>query len=99
MKHLVKGAFVALALVVAPVVASAPAAAANVSIGLSLGNAAYGYSDGYWDRDHQWHSWRNRAQARYYRAHNAEHYVSSRHDHDRNDHDQGWRSERWWDNH
>jgi hypothetical protein len=98
MKH-IKSALVALALLATPVMAYAPAVAAGVDFSVSLGNAAFGYSDGYWDRDHKWHAWRNKDEAQYFRAHNAEHYTEAKHDKDRNDHDQGWRNDRYWDKH
>jgi hypothetical protein len=98
MKHLIKGTLIAVALAGASVVASVPAVAAT-DFSISLGNAAFGYSDGYWDRDHNWHAWHNRAESRYYQTHNAEHYVATRHDRDRKDKDKGWRNERWWDKH
>jgi hypothetical protein len=98
MKHIFKGALIAFALAGAPVIASAPAVAA-VDFNISLGHAAFGYSDGYWDRDHHWHTWHNRAESQYFRTHNAEHYVASRHDKDRKDQGKGWRNERYWENH
>ena len=93
MKLLISGTVFALALATAPMMMTAPAAAA-VDFSVSLGNAAFGYSDGYWDRDHRWHAWRSRDEQRYFQSHYGEHYVNSRHD---RDHDQGWRNERWWD--
>jgi hypothetical protein len=93
MKLLISGTLLAFALVTAPVITSPPAAAA-VDFSISLGNAAFGFSDGYWDRDHQWHTWRSRDEQRYFQSHYGEHYVNARHDRDR---DQGWRNERWWD--
>jgi hypothetical protein len=99
MKHIIKAALIALALAGGPIVVSVPATAAVVDFSVTLGNAAFGYSDGYWDRDHHWHKWSNRAEAKYFRDHYNEHYVAVRHDHDRKDHDQGWRNERWWDHH
>jgi hypothetical protein len=98
MKHLVKGALIAIALAGVPVMASVPAVAA-ADFSITLGNAAFGYSDGYWDRDHHWHAWQNKAESQYFRNHYKDHYVAARHDHDRNDHDQGWRNDRWWDRH
>jgi hypothetical protein len=98
MKHIITGALIALALAGGPIAAAVPAAAA-VDFSISLGNAAYGYSDGYWDRDHVWHTWHNKAEAQYYRTHNAQHYVAVRHDKDPKDQDKGWRNERYWDNH
>src|SRR5258705_13811106 len=75
MRHIIKGALIALALAGASVTASAPAVAA-VDFSVSLGNAAFGYSDGYWDRDHRWHAWRNRQESQYFRDHYGEHYVA-----------------------
>ena len=51
MKHIIKGALMALALAAAPVIAAVPAVAAT-DFSITLGNAAFGFSDGYWDRDH-----------------------------------------------
>ena len=98
MKHIINGALVAIALAAAPAAAIAPAHAA-VDFSISLGNAAFGFSDGYWDRDHHWHNWRNKDEARYFREHYREHYQAARHDRDRKDKNQGWREERWWDHH
>lgn len=98
MKHILKGALIALALTGAPMIAAAPASAAT-DFSITLGNAAFGYSDGYWDRDHHWHGWRNKAESQYFRDHYKDHYVAMRHDHDRKDRDQGWRNDRWWDHH
>jgi len=98
MKHIVNGAVLALALAAAPVIAAAPAQArAAADFSVTLGNAAFGYSDGYWDRDHHWHAWRNKAESRYFRDHYREHYMAARHNHDRKDRNQGWRDDRWWD--
>ena len=98
MKLLLKSALIAIAVAGAPAIMSAPASAA-FDFSISLGNAAFGFSDGYWDRDHRWHAWRNRDESRYFRTHYPEHYYSYRHDHDRRDRRQGWREERWWDEH
>lgn len=96
MRKLVQGSLIAFALVTAPLITAAPAFAA-VDFSLSLGNAAFGFSDGYWDRDHHWHTWRNRDEQRYFQTHYGEHYMAERHDRDRRDRDQGWRNERWWE--
>ena len=93
MRRVIQGGLIAFALLAVPVTSSAPAFAA-VDFSVSLGNVAFGYSDGYWDRDHVWHAWRNKDEARYFREHYAEHYVDARHDRTR---DQGWRNERWWE--
>lgn len=94
MKPWIKGALVAVALAGVPAAVSAPAHAESVDFSIRLGNAAFGYSDGYWDRDHRWHRWRNAAEHRYYREHYADHYYKVRHD---RGHHNGWREERWWD--
>jgi len=74
-------------------VAPGPALAA-VSITVNPDAIAFGYSDGYWDREHQWHRWPSRADAQWYRSHYKQHYYTHRHD---RDHDQGWHeSDRWW---
>ncbi len=101
MKHLITGAALALALALAgaPLIASTAPVSAAVDFSIALGNAAFGYSDGYWDRDHHWHAWRNKDEARWFRDHMADHYYDVRHDRDRKDRDQGWRRERWWEEH
>jgi hypothetical protein len=65
--------------------------AAEVSVNPAI---AFGYSDGYWDRSHQWHQWRDRQQAEAWQRQNAAHYYDRRHDQDR---DTGWRdSDQYW---
>ena len=77
--------------------AAALPAAAEVNISIDPGSIAFGYSDGYWDRDHHWHKWHSPGDAAWYRSHYAEHYYD--HHHDR-DHEGGWRGDdRWWDHH
>jgi hypothetical protein len=68
---------------------------AAVSVQFDAGNVAFGYSDGYWDRSHQWHRWPSTATHTDWRAHNKAHYYS--HAHTR-DHASGWRdSDHWWE--
>ena len=72
-------------------------AADNVTVGISNGGIAFGYSDGYWDRDHEWHNWENKEAAERYRAENKDHYYERKRDSDR---DAGWReSDRCWEHH
>ncbi len=83
------------ALVAGSLMAGVPAVAAEVSIG--VGGIAFGYNDGYWDREHHWHAWQNREEAEHWRAENREHYFAWKHDRDK---DQGWREkERYWEHH
>jgi hypothetical protein len=95
MRTTVKIALVAIALAGTPLMTSRPAAA-EVSISVNPGGIAFGYADGYWDRDHHWHAWRNKTDAQWYRDHYHDHYYAYRHD---RDHGDGWRDERWWDHH
>lgn len=98
MKRTIEVALVALALVGAPLATVAPAAARDeVKISVNPDTIAYGYSDGYWDRHHHWHRWRNRQEAEWYRTHYKEHYDGRRHDQVEG---KGWHSaDRWWDRH
>ena len=96
MKTKIRCALLALAIVSCPILLSSSAGAAT-DFSISLGNAAFGYSDGYWDRGHRWHNWRNKAEAEYYRTHYGEHFYDARHDRDRKDRNMGWRNERWWE--
>lgn len=74
--------------------AALPALADHVVVAVNPGGIAFGYTDGYWDRGHAWHAWRNRREAAAWRAENREHYFERRHDRDR---DMGWREERYWE--
>ena len=71
-----------------------PPAHAAVSVQFNSGSVAFGYSDGYWDRDHHWHRWPNRAARNDWRTHNHEHYYSHAHTHDRG---AGWRNDHYWE--
>ncbi|NOT39979.1 MAG: hypothetical protein HOP13_05755 [Alphaproteobacteria bacterium] len=57
---------------------------------VTLGNAVFGYSDGYYDNDRRWHNWRDDNERDWYRRNNGQTY----HDMDRyDDRDQarrGW---------
>jgi hypothetical protein len=67
---------------------------AAVSVHFDSGTVAFGYADGYWDREHRWHHWPNAAARHEWRERNREHYYSHVHTHDRGG---GWReNERWW---
>ena len=72
-------------------------AQAETRVVMDFGNVAFGYSDGYWDRDHQWHRWHHQSDWRRYRHDYREHAYGWRHDRDRDDHDKGWREhDRYW---
>ena len=79
-------------------IAATPTVAADVAVGVSPGGIAFGYQDGYWDRQRNWHAWRNHDEHERWRTANREHYYDRRHDHDRHDHNKGWREhDRYWE--
>jgi hypothetical protein len=95
MKSILTGAMLGLALLGGALISGTPAAAAERVTIASGPVIAFGYSDGYWDRDHRWHKWRNASEMRRWRETNREHYFARRHDRER---DHGWRDhDRWWD--
>ena len=94
MRRKIEVALVAVALLGS---AAALPAAAQVHVSINPGSVAYGYNDGYWDRDHHWHGWANAADRDWYQKHYAAHYYDRRHDREAG---QGWRgSDRWWEHH
>jgi hypothetical protein len=94
MRCALRSAFLALALTGGSLAVALPATAADVSVGVSPGGIAFGYSDGYWDQGHQWHKWHDQRQAAEFRKENHEHYYAHRHDADR---DHGWHeNEQYW---
>jgi hypothetical protein len=60
-------------------------------ITVGFGDVAFGYRDGYWDRGHTWHHWRNDADFRNYRGQHARDYHDWNHDRDS---DNGWHDAR-----
>ena len=99
MKNKIKAAITALALAGGAFAIAPPASADHVTVGISVPTIAFGYSDGYWDRERHWHRWRNHEEAEHFRAENREHYYEWKHNRD-HDRDLGWRdSDRWWDRH
>jgi hypothetical protein len=59
-----------------------PASAASVGLSFRGDDVVIGYQDGYYDRSHNWHHWRNARDHRWYRAHYAQSYRGMRHDRD-----------------
>jgi hypothetical protein len=66
------------------------AKAADINVTFNPGDVAYGYTDGYWSRDHVWHKWDKPDYVEVYRKHPGAHYYEYRHDRDAN---MGWRGE------
>ncbi len=97
MQRIVKAALVTLALAGGSLAIGAPAMADSVAVGVGPGGIAFGFNDGYWDREHHWHAWENAAAATRWREANREHFFAWKHDRDK---DMGWReSDRYWDRH
>lgn len=65
-------------------------AADSFSFSFDTGAVAFAYSDGYWDREHRWHSWRNAREHRAYREQYRDSYKAVRHSRERN---KGWRGD------
>ncbi|HLI19885.1 MAG TPA: hypothetical protein VKV32_02130 [Stellaceae bacterium] len=81
----------------APPLLTSPARAADVSVNFDAGNVAFGFTDGYWDRDHHWHRWPNASARNDWRAHNKAHYYSHAHTHYKS---AGWRDQdHYWEHH
>ena len=79
MRTIFKGVVVTLALTGASL-GSMTAANAAVGVSFDIGNVSVGYSDGYYDKDHNWHRWAHAADARHYRAAHKDAYHTWRHD-------------------
>lgn len=62
----------------------------SVGIYLNGDSVAFGYRDGYWDRNRSWHSWRNRDEAAWYRSRHRDRYYDYDHTRYR---DRGWRGD------
>lgn len=87
MSKVFKSAILALGLVGATLSTAGTASAEDIGVSINLGNVAFAYRDGYWDQDRHWHPWRNKHEARDYRARQHNEYHDWNHD---RDHDRGW---------
>ncbi len=83
MKTSIKTLLAASLLCGAGMIAAVPASAQPTSFSFRLGDVAIGYSDGYYDRSHRWHSWRNAREHQWYRVNQRNYYRGMRHDRDR----------------
>ncbi|HUK59888.1 MAG TPA: hypothetical protein VLV50_11720 [Stellaceae bacterium] len=97
MTRTIKFAIAALAFAAAPItMLPAPASAEGAGVAVTIG-PAFGYSDGYWDQHHAWHTWRDRKEEEAWRHEHAEHFYDRRHDAVENG---GWRAnDDWWEHH
>ena len=98
MNKVIKIGLLSFALAGTSLAAGLPAKADNVTVAVNPGGGiAFGYSDGYWDRGHQWHAWQDSNEASRWRAENRDHYYDYHHDRDPG---AGWRAnDTWWDRH
>jgi hypothetical protein len=58
------------------------AIAQPVGFSFRIGDVAFGYTDGYYDRAHRWHAWRGARERDWYRGHYRASYRAMRHDRD-----------------
>jgi len=66
----------------------------GITFSITLGNAVFGYTDGYYDRNRRWHRWRNAQERRWYQANHRDSFYNLRHDRDRDDNRRNWRNGR-----
>ena len=85
----IKAVFLSLA------IAAGSSALAGCVVAPGGGEVAFGYNDGYWDREHHWHGWGDAQQAARFRDSNGTHFYNRNHDQDRN---AGWNdNDRYWE--
>src|ERR1043165_8001930 len=58
----------------AGLIGTVPAMAQPTSFSFRVGDVAMGFNDGYYDRYHSWHRWRDAREHDWYRAHYAHSY-------------------------
>jgi hypothetical protein len=82
MKTSLKILLAAGALCTAGLTGTVPASAQS-GFSFRVGDVALGYNDGYYDRGHRWHGWRNQRERDWYRVNYSHQYRGYRHDRDR----------------
>jgi hypothetical protein len=82
MKNTLKMALIASAICTAGFIGTVPASAQS-GFSFRAGDVAIGYSDGYYDRRHNWHGWRDAREHNWYRSNYRDNYRSMRRDRDR----------------
>ena len=90
MNKLTLAAVLAATLIGGTMTAAAPAQAQGFNFSFNTGDVAFAYSDGYWDRNRNWHSWRSSRELREFRRSHGHLYNNTRHTRVRN---QGWRDQ------
>jgi len=87
MNRTLKATAIAFALAGAMAIGVGTAGAAEV-ITFDPGVVAYGYTDGYWTRAHEWHAWQQPEHMQVYRTRPGAEYHEWAHNRDP---DMGWR--------
>jgi hypothetical protein len=87
MTKTLKNTVLAIALAGSTALGAGTAFAVDAVVTFDPGTVQYGYTDGYWTRDHVWHTWDNPKYVETYRARPGAVYHEWRHDRDP---DQGW---------
>ena len=87
MKDVFRAALVAGTLGTAVLVMPTAASASHVTVGFDVGNVAFAYTDGYWDRDHRWHRWHSHHDRDAFRRDHGDNFHAWGHDRDS---DHGW---------
>ncbi|MEQ1754376.1 MAG: hypothetical protein ABL973_09615 [Micropepsaceae bacterium] len=65
-----------------------------VSFSVTLGNVQFAYTDGYYDNNRRWHSWRNDNERSWYYRNHRRSYYNMRRDNDRDCNRRNWRNGR-----
>ena len=98
MNRFTNGLLAGAALCACGVMATAPPAVARptggISFSINLGNAVFGYSDGYYDQNRRWHRWHNAQERRWYQSNHSDSFYNLRHDRDNDRNRSDWRSGR-----
>jgi len=66
----------------------------GVTLSFSVGDVAFGYHDGYYDRERRWHRWASDAERDWYREHYGPTYYPVFRDRDRDSYRLAWRTGR-----
>jgi hypothetical protein len=79
------------------IVAAVPASAHDrhdrdaTTFSITLDGVQFGYSDGYYDNDRRWHSWRSHNERAWYRRHHRDSYYHMGRHRDRDRYRRDWR--------
>ncbi len=79
-----KALLVATALAGASIVGTTSVASAQpTGFSFRVGDVAFGYQNGYYDRSNRWHNWRNERERAWYRNNYRKTFVARNYDRDR----------------